>query len=283
VTVTAQRALEIGAAANLDLMRFVDGGLRLQGFLTSALHHLVEAHPDGAFVSQFMDGSICRVGFPTYEPKIWGAEQVLLLQHDWSAALQVAREEAVDFRPPFGNQVFELKVSDKRVCVRVMVEDTGKVFCVCFVWLASAWVMLPLYDLNTGIIPDSPPSPRDLEWSGKYLYPIYDLVVAQVRGACIALDSKIAAKQIVPASAQVNKSRVASRKTPLFDFHILTLRGRTERDRSDLTEPSVARVRLHFRRGHYRHFSETSKTWINWTLVGDPDLGFIDKHYRLRQ
>jgi hypothetical protein len=33
-------------------------------------------------------------------------------------------------------------------------------------------------------------------------------------------------------------------------------------------------------RGHWRHY-ERHKTWIKWTLVGDPDLGFVDKHYRL--
>jgi hypothetical protein len=30
----------------------------------------------------------------------------------------------------------------------------------------------------------------------------------------------------------------------------------------------------------WRHFV-SHKTWIKWTLVGDPDLGFIDKEYRL--
>lgn len=37
---------------------------------------------------------------------------------------------------------------------------------------------------------------------------------------------------------------------------------------------------MHFVRGHWRHY-EVSKTWIRWHLRGDPDLGFIDKEYRL--
>lgn len=47
-------------------------------------------------------------------------------------------------------------------------------------------------------------------------------------------------------------------------------------------EPSGngSRKRLHFRRGHWRHY-ESMKTWIRWCLAGDPDLGFIDKHYTL--
>jgi hypothetical protein len=38
--------------------------------------------------------------------------------------------------------------------------------------------------------------------------------------------------------------------------------------------------RLHFRRGHHRHY-ENYKLWIKWQLVGNPDIGFIDKDYKL--
>lgn len=38
--------------------------------------------------------------------------------------------------------------------------------------------------------------------------------------------------------------------------------------------------RLHFVRGHWRRYAN-HKTWLKWFLRGDPDLGFIDKHYRL--
>lgn len=37
---------------------------------------------------------------------------------------------------------------------------------------------------------------------------------------------------------------------------------------------------MHFRRGHWRHYQD-HRTWIKWCLVGDPDLGFVDKHYKL--
>ncbi len=40
------------------------------------------------------------------------------------------------------------------------------------------------------------------------------------------------------------------------------------------------RTRLHVVRGHWRHYEE-HKTWIKWHLRGDPDLGFIQKHYSL--
>lgn len=40
------------------------------------------------------------------------------------------------------------------------------------------------------------------------------------------------------------------------------------------------RKRLHFRRSHWRHYV-SHKTKIPWTLVGDPNLGFVEKEYRL--
>jgi hypothetical protein len=43
---------------------------------------------------------------------------------------------------------------------------------------------------------------------------------------------------------------------------------------------AAASPRLHFRRGHYRHYPN-HKLWIRWCLVGNPDLGFIDADYRL--
>jgi hypothetical protein len=284
VSVSIRKAYDISLAANADLTEFVDGGLRLQSPGTSALHHLTEAHPKGDFVSQQMDGQRCRVAPETNKFRFWGDEQVFLLEHDWSSALQAVKEQAVDFRPPFSDQVFELKLSGKRICSRVQIDPAdGEVFCVCFVWLSSAWVMLPLYDLNRGIIPDSPPSFLDLQWTAKYLDPIYDIVIAQIRGACIALDANIATTEIIKASPQIRKSRIASGKPAPYDFRVLTLKRRSTVDRDATPETTGSHVRLHFRRGHYRHFSDNSKTWINWTLVGDPDLGFIDKHYRLRQ
>jgi hypothetical protein len=43
--------------------------------------------------------------------------------------------------------------------------------------------------------------------------------------------------------------------------------------------PGANRKRLHLRRGHWRHFA-TYRTWIKWMMVGNPDLGFVDKEYR---
>jgi hypothetical protein len=57
-------------------------------------------------------------------------------------------------------------------------------------------------------------------------------------------------------------------------------RDRNRRPTAQCHRSTHRSPRLHFRRRHWRHFVN-HKTWIKWTLVGDPDLGFIDKDYRL--
>ena len=82
-----------------------------------------------------------------------------------------------------------------------------------------------------------------------------------------------------PRAHRVKQKRASKGKPPLTDFHIVEL-NRRPRASSSVVGTTDAKLRLHFRRGHWRHF-DTHKTWINWTLVGNPDLGWIDKEYRI--
>lgn len=109
--------------------------------------------------------------------------------------------------------------------------------------------------------------------------PLQTFVWNQVRAVCIALDAEIATRDIVRAPAALNKHREKSGKAPLVDYHVVALHGRhgARKFSGGGTHKSP---RLHFRRGHWRHY-EQHKTWIKWMLVGDPSLGFIDKDYRL--
>lgn len=79
----------------------------------------------------------------------------------------------------------------------------------------------------------------------------------------------------------INHQRERRGRLPLADYHVVMLahRRRLEPLPRD-PGAEVTRKRLHFRRGHWRHYAN-HKTWIKWMLVGDPDLGFVDKEYRL--
>jgi hypothetical protein len=93
------------------------------------------------------------------------------------------------------------------------------------------------------------------------------------------LDAEVAVHSVVRAPHALNVKRKNEGKIPIFDHHIVKLsdRHRASAKRFGDTHKSP---RLHFRRGHWRHF-QTHKTWIKWMLVGDPELGFVDKEYRL--
>jgi hypothetical protein len=105
---------------------------------------------------------------------------------------------------------------------------------------------------------------------------------AQIRAICIALDAEVATHTVVRAPHKLNVKRERDGKCPLFDYRVVSLSRRSRAlgmPRSTLGQ-TPTRKRLHFRRGHWRHYAEF-KTWVRWTLVGNPELGFIDHEYRL--
>jgi hypothetical protein len=109
------------------------------------------------------------------------------------------------------------------------------------------------------------------------------LLLTNIKAACISLEAKVAEIEVVRAPHKLNAARERRGKLPISDYHIINLARRQQVEPLPLEHKLEAHPRsprLHFRRGHWRHFVN-HKTWINWTLVGDPDLGFIDKHYRL--
>lgn len=102
----------------------------------------------------------------------------------------------------------------------------------------------------------------------------------QVRAICISLDAEIAVTTVERAPLALNEKRQKAGKPPLSDFHVVDLSKRHRVANSADGAGEGSKKRLHFRRGHWRHF-ETSKTWVKWCLVGNPDLGFISKSYTL--
>lgn len=100
----------------------------------------------------------------------------------------------------------------------------------------------------------------------------------QIEAVCILLDSGVAEKTVTRAPVPLNKKREKTGKQKIQDFFCINIANRS---RYSMTQGRRDKgVRLHFRRGHWRHY-ETHKTWIKWTLVGDEELGFIDKGYKL--
>ena len=103
----------------------------------------------------------------------------------------------------------------------------------------------------------------------------------QIRAISIALDSEVAIKTLVRAPHKLNIEREKDGKPALLDYNVVMLNGSNRANYRPYRGAGTHRSpRLHFRRGHWRHYLE-HKTWVRWTLVGNPELGFIDKEYRL--
>jgi hypothetical protein len=197
--------------------------------------------------------------------------QVFLIEHDWAAAFARADEfgdprvneqgkEIWDFSLPYPDCCFEFQFSGRRLCALVRF-DGDRYSWTSVVKTSVGWVFFALSEPEHAAIRDR--------------------VKAIVRAVAVALDAEVAETQVIRAPHKLNRARDRRGRAAVADYHVVKLAHRSRvtplhsgghNDRSS--------VRLHFRRGHWRHF-EVHKTWIKWTLVGDPDLGFIDKHYRL--
>jgi hypothetical protein len=109
---------------------------------------------------------------------------------------------------------------------------------------------------------------------------LQDLLLLNVRAARIALEATVAEVDIVRAPYKLNAARERRGKPPLPDYDIINLanRKRYVPVPEDLHDKRHS-PRLHFR-SHIRHYANYTVKII-WCLVGDPDLEFIDKDYKL--
>jgi hypothetical protein len=197
----------------------------------------------------------------THAPFFDEEPQVFLIEHNWAAAFEGASDfDEGEFPLPYQHSAFEFVLSGRRVIVLTLerqctvVSEIGVGW-----WLAS--VIRTFDDLGETA-----------------LYPaLYKLI----RALCIAMDAEVVASTVVRAPHRLNRQRERQGKLPINDYHTVNLARRSRVERLPSTgEPDAKwHPRLHFVRGHWRHY-DNHKTWIRWHLRGDPDLGFIDKHYR---
>lgn len=196
--------------------------------------------------------------------------QIILVAHDLASAFENASDfDYGEFRLPFPVTCFEFDIqSAMRVCAIFLEADGNATEYAIFLETSEGWAFSGFPEKNDKL--------------NCICAPIAEAVRKQARAVCIALDAEVAETAIVRAPHKLNLARERRGNLPINDYHVIQLSRKSRPlplDRTGDGEPKY-RKRLHFRRGHWRHY-ETHKTWIKWTLVGNPDLGFIDKHYRM--
>lgn len=225
----------------------------------SALHKLVEDWHAGIVVLPNSTSKIACEAFILCKPSVF------LVQHNWAATLGDDFDfNDMEYRLPFDFCTLEFNISGNRV-IHIESYNHGAV--------------VALHAGNHWMAMHFPPGyllPRD-KVDG--LAGVVQITGQNARALAVVIDSGVGIAARVPAAPALNKARTKSGKAAIADYHVVNLAAQRSALR-DQDAGTGSKKRLHFRRGHYRHL-HSGKTWVRWTLVGDPDLGFVEKRYRL--
>lgn len=272
-----------------ELMEWQERGLKFEKPHGSVMHHFFDALDRGEvrFLLPDMGGKIYDSAIDSKVDT--EAVHSFVIEHDWSSAFKNATDfDTGAYKTPYPSCCFEFRISGKQVIAMAQDDMPERDFTrtlMIFVRASSGWV-LPQFAY--GISDDGlwRPTTRMVDGGPKltdHFYPLLNLIAGQIRAVCITLEANVATTDVVRASHKLNHSRERSGRHPVSDYHVVRLAHRKrynavpEEMRSTDGRNSP---RLHFRRGHDRHY-QNYKVWIKWQLIGDPDLGFVDKEYRL--
>jgi hypothetical protein len=224
----------------------------------SRFHKALEAAETGLF----FDGEKKEFAEPERLSEFYKKAAVFVVKHDWAAALHDSVGDIEEFKLPFPVCVFEFRVMGRTLLLHIWDVDidlpNSRGHSIWFEGAGGVWLTFPADALRE----------------------IGADLIREVLAICVVLDAQIAEHQVVRAPAALNAKREKAGRIPLNDYHVIDLSRRVRASARGESTPTGRKVRMHFRRGHWRHF-ESHKTWINWMLVGNPDLGFIDKEYRI--
>jgi hypothetical protein len=197
--------------------------------------------------------------------------QDFLVEHDWASAFTNADLDG-EVRYPFDFCAFEFQITGKRLIALVENEHPLDLFFGVRMINEEEWTVF---------------SSRSYRTDGTFLdgrmEALHNFMMGQIKAMSIALEAEVAEAEIIRAPAKLNHARVRKGELPLVDYRVVNLakRHRNSPVPSELQDKGSRRSpRLHFRRGHWKHYAN-HRTWTKWTLVGNPDLGFIEKNYRL--
>lgn len=243
-----------------DVLDWIDSPDRsLARVNDSVFHKVIEEGLAGKV--QLIEDSKSSAHF--LDDEFWGIVatscHVFVIQHDWASAFKSAEIAGGEIKYPYDFSCFEMQINGTRICyLGFQGETTSGAFL--FIKTSHGWAAATGKNLN-----DVP-------------LPIF--IAEQVRAVCVSLDAEVAEATVTRAPYKLNAIRAAKGRLPLFDYRIVSLAKRSRPPALNDGAEDGRHKRLHWRRGHWRHFP-SHKTWIKWMLVGDPDLGFVDKHYRI--
>jgi hypothetical protein len=288
-----------GKACAAVLLAWVKEDLKIGKPSASAWHKLEHAlkHREVAVIAKALSSSVDETALGVQDMQVFGLEhdihrpQVFVVEHDWAAAFSGAQDFDEGSVPlPYELTAFEFSISGLKVIA--LISETR---FIPFVQVEDTWTIPQLGYFRT----------NDEEWEWEhdhhvtkdFFEKLKDLILRQVRAVCIMMDATVVETNEVTASEKFNRIRVSQGKVPLASYHILRLHSKYSRRRSENPEETGVRQRCHWVRGHFTHLDQEPmsnvidqkwqqhkgrwRRWKNWFLRGDPDLGFVEKEYRL--
>lgn len=271
--------------------RALTSGFRMEKPQGSSIHHLIQFMRESP--KEDVNGDFLQMLENTF--------QSFVVEHDWASAFSKSEDfEGGEVELPFDYTCFEFRINGLRVLVPLGKDSSGKVVGCLVTGVNRNWYINQshlvftsdgqLIDVDLESYSDDPKVRKGMQAIEGFI----DHLGRQIRAVCIMLDAEVARGEVVHPSEGLVKQRKKQGKSPLRPYHVVRL-NRRHRGQHERGDGSGTHKRLHWRRGHWRHFSTPggqvqytddqgilrSKTRIHWMLVGDPDLGFIDKHYSL--
>lgn len=248
------------------LQQLLMSPLKLQRPSGSSKHHLME------FIKSYSGVKINEVNVGSY--------QSFVVEHDWLAAFAGTPDFDGDEIPPlpFEKCCFEFLVNGVRILAFVGMKEDESLYSFLSIGYKGRWYGNREEWRNGELAAGPGVFASEDSVIGKSK--VIPFIRGQIRAVCIMLDAEVAVREVRRVSEKLNRSRARSGKTPLKDYHVVSLARKFRADRTEsATSGEHARKRCHWRRGHWRHYAD-HKTWIKWMLVGDPALGFVEKSYR---
>ena len=132
--------------------------------------------------------------------------------------------------------------------------------------------------LNEGSFDCRLVGPNDLELNH---YNFLMDVTGKVMRCLIAMEANGIKLEAVMPDHKLNKAREKRGKVLLHEYSIVKIDPEATKRAISEAGGSHASPRLHWRRGHVRHFQDGTKTLVRACLVGDASLGMVDHDYKL--
>lgn len=205
------------------------------------------------------------------------AGPVILVKHDWHAVCSlIDGYDATAFQFPFDHFNVELRIGTVTAVVSLWDRsgDETQFGCVFAAERDDSFTPITAFSVADGIPILDHANLRREPWMGR----LAKLALDQVRAMSVLLESDLAEASEIIAPAKLQKARAKRGTPPINSYLELALKRHSKSLSQQIAYQGV--VRCHFRRGHWMHVGDR-KVWRKWTIVGNPDLGFVDKTYVL--